>query len=107
MNLRRLFFTIVMLALMGLPGLAGSYYYLRTAPQIDALARAEQALPPACQDLEDKLHQAFMHDQQPETYAMARSDREQGLRLCADGSEEAGILKLKAALRDIGLEPHA
>lgn len=93
------------LLVMTLPVLAASYYHNHVAPQIDTLAKAEQALPPTCEKLEQQLHQAFMYDQPAETYLTARANRENGLRLCAAGAEKEGALKLKAALQDIGIKP--
>jgi len=105
MKLRRISFALAGLLVMALPVLAADYYHTRVAPRINSLAEAEQTLPPTCGKLERQLHRAFMHDLPAGTYMRARADRENGLRLCAAGAEKEGALKLKDALRDIGIKP--
>lgn len=105
MKTRGLLFAVAGLFVMGLPALAGAYYYTRFAPQIDALAAAEQALPHNCETLDQQLHRALMHAQPRDQLAMARANREVGVRLCAKGAEEEGVHQLKAALANLGIKP--
>lgn len=105
MNTREFIFALTGLLVMGLPVLAGGYYYSRVAPRIDILAIDEENLPRDCEKLDQQLHQAFMHNQSSEMFKTARKDREKGVRLCAEGAETKGVLMLKTALRDLGLKP--
>lgn len=105
MKTRRLLFALGGLFVMGLPVLAGVYYYSRFAPKIDALAEAEQVLPHDCETLDRQLHQASMHVQPRNQLAMARADREEGVRLCARGAAKDGVHQLKAALASLGVRP--
>lgn len=102
---RRVVIALFGMLVMGLPALAGDYYYTRVAPRLDVLAEARQILPPKCEQLERQLHSAFMERHALGTLKTARSDRETGLRMCVNGSEEDGATALKAALHDLGVVP--
>lgn len=102
MNFRKLFIVLSGLLVMGLPAVAGAYYLAHVAPQLDALAEAERALPPRCEWLEEQVHQALLANHSRETIQAAREDREKGIRLCANGAEEEGALALRTALQDLG-----
>ena len=105
MGTRRFLVAFTGLLVMGLPALAGAYYYSRFAPEIDALAEAEQNLPGDCKLLNHKLHKFLMHAQPKSLVKMARTEREEGVRLCATGSQKKGMHQLRVALERLGVRP--
>jgi hypothetical protein len=105
MTTRKILLALAGLLVMGLPAVAGRYYYARVAPRIDATAAAEQALPGNCGTLDRQLHKALMQAVPPEILKTAEADREKGIRMCAYGSEKNGVYMLQTALRDLGLRP--
>lgn len=105
MKTRKIVLALSGLLVMALPVVAGRYYYSRVAPRIDATAAAEQALPGNCETLDRQLHKALMQAVPPQLLKTAEAEREKGIRMCAQGSEENGVYMLQTALRDLGQRP--
>jgi len=105
MTTRKILLALSGLLVMGLPIMAGRYYYTHVAPRMDATAAAEQKLPGDCETLDRRLHKALMHAVPPELLKTAEAEREKGIRMCAHGSEENGVYMLQTALRDLGVRP--